>query len=47
LANTTQGLTKDDAENMAGSLKIHVKIALEVDIRIIAKIKGDVIIGIL
>jgi hypothetical protein len=44
---TITGLTKADTEDMAGSLKIHVKLALEVDIRIIARLKGDIAIGIL
>jgi hypothetical protein len=32
---------------MGGSLKVHVRLALEVDIRVIAKLKGDICIGIL
>jgi hypothetical protein len=44
---TFTGLTKADTEDMAGSLKIHVKLALEVDIRIVATLKGDIAIGIL
>ncbi|KEF51294.1 uncharacterized protein A1O9_12644 [Exophiala aquamarina CBS 119918] len=47
LQKTITGLTKGDTEDMAGSLKIHVKLALEVDIRIIARLKGDIAIGIL
>jgi len=47
LQKTFQGLTKADTEDMSGSLKVHVKLALEVDIRIIARLKGDIAIGIL
>lgn len=47
LQKTITGLTKADTDAMAGSLKIHVKLALEVDIRIIARLKGDIAIGIL
>lgn len=32
---------------MGGSLKVHVRLALEADIRIVAKVKGDICIGIL
>lgn len=32
---------------MAGSLKIHVKLNLELDIQVVAKLKGDIVIGIL
>ena len=39
-------VTKDVAD-VQGSLKIHIKLNLDVDIRIIAKIKGDIAIGIL
>lgn len=38
-------MTKQEAEDTAGSLKVHVKLALEVDIRITARIKGDIAIG--
>ena len=37
------GLSND--EDVKGSLKIHIKLDLEADIRIIAKIKGDIAIG--
>lgn len=47
LQKTITGLTKADTDAMAGSLKIHIKLALEVDIRIIARLKGDIAIGIL
>lgn len=33
-------LTKGAAEDVAGSLKVHIKIALEIDIQITARIKG-------
>ena len=39
-------LDKKAAEDVAGSLKIHVKLALEIDIQITARIKGDIAIGI-
>ncbi|KIW90127.1 uncharacterized protein Z519_09558 [Cladophialophora bantiana CBS 173.52] len=42
-----KGFSKKDIENMGGSLKVHVRLALEVDIRVIAKVKGDICIGIL
>jgi hypothetical protein len=40
-------ITKDDVKNMGGSLKVHVRLNIEVDVRVIAKIKGDIAIGIL
>ncbi|KAJ9653166.1 hypothetical protein H2198_007628 [Neophaeococcomyces mojaviensis] len=40
-------LDKKAAEDVAGSLKVHIKIALEIDIQITARIKGDIAIGIL
>jgi len=40
-------LDKKAAEDVAGSLKIHIKLALEIDIQITARIKGDIAIGIL
>lgn len=42
-----KGFSKEDIKDMGGSLKVHVRLALEVDIRIIAKVKGDICIGIL
>ena len=49
-----EGTTKDDEvksspkkDEVNGSLKIHIKIDLEADIRIIAKVKGDIAIGLL
>ena len=32
---------------MRGSLKIYIKLDLEADIRVIAKVKGDIAIGLL
>lgn len=43
-ANAGFGL---DNKDVKGSLKVHIKLDLEADIRIIAKIKGDVAIGLL
>lgn len=40
-------LDPKDVEDVKGSLKVHIKLNLEVDIRIIAKLKGDIAIGIL
>jgi hypothetical protein len=34
-------------KDVKGSLKVHIKLDLEVDIRIIARIKGDIAIGLL
>ncbi|KAJ9645118.1 hypothetical protein H2201_001086 [Coniosporium apollinis] len=42
-----QGVPMFDAEDVKGSLKIHIKLNLDADIRIIARIKGDIAIGIL
>ncbi|EON64999.1 hypothetical protein W97_04234 [Coniosporium apollinis CBS 100218] len=42
-----QGVPMFDAEDVKGSLKIHIKLNLEADIRIIARVKGDIAIGIL
>lgn len=33
-------MSKKAAEDVAGSLKVHIKIALEIDIQITARIKG-------
>ena len=38
-----EGFSKRDVENMGGSLKVHVRLALKADIRIIAEIKGDIV----
>ncbi|KAL1597653.1 hypothetical protein SLS59_007351 [Nothophoma quercina] len=43
-ANSGFGL---DGKDVKGSLKVHIKLDLEADIRIIAKIKGDIAIGLL
>ena len=34
-------------KDVKGSLKVHIKLDLEADIRIIARIKGDIAIGLL
>lgn len=36
-----------NGEEMKGSLKVYIKIDLEADIRLIAKVKGDIAIGLL
>lgn len=41
-----EGFGLDD-KDVKGSLKVHIKLDLEADIRIIAKIKGDIAIGLL
>ena len=41
------GITKQEVEDMGGSLKIHVKLALELDVQVVAKLKGDIVVGIL
>jgi len=43
----TTKITKAEVNDMGGSLKVHVRLSLEVDIRVIAKVKGDIAIGIL
>jgi len=40
-------ISKKEVQDMGGSLKVHIRLNLEVDIRIIAKVKGDIAIGIL
>jgi hypothetical protein len=45
-ANAGFGLDNKD-KDVKGSLKVHIKLDLEVDIRIIARIKGDIAIGLL
>ncbi|KIW55645.1 hypothetical protein PV05_04376 [Exophiala xenobiotica] len=42
-----RGLTKREVEEVSGSLKIHVKLNLEVDLRVQASLNGDIVIGIL
>jgi hypothetical protein len=36
-----------NGEEVKGSLKVYIKIDLEADIRLIAKVKGDIAIGLL
>ncbi|OAL45459.1 hypothetical protein IQ07DRAFT_683891 [Pyrenochaeta sp. DS3sAY3a] len=36
-----------DNKDVKGSLKVHIKLDLEADIRIIARVKGDIAIGLL
>ena len=43
----TPKVSSEDAKDVAGSLKIHIKLNLEVDVRITARVKGDIAIGIL
>jgi hypothetical protein len=45
-ANAGFGLDNKD-KDVKGSLKVHIKLDLEADIRIIARIKGDIAIGLL
>ncbi|KAK5467217.1 hypothetical protein LTS15_000189 [Exophiala xenobiotica] len=42
-----RGLTKREVEEVSGSLKIHVKLNLDVDLRVQASLNGDIVIGIL
>ncbi|KIW19599.1 hypothetical protein PV08_00172 [Exophiala spinifera] len=42
-----RGLTKEEVKEVSGSLKIHVKLNLEVDLRVQASLNGDIVIGIL
>jgi hypothetical protein len=42
-----EGFGLGDNKDVKGSLKIHIKLDLEADIRIIARVKGDIAIGIL
>jgi hypothetical protein len=44
--NAGFGLENFD-KDVKGSLKIHIKLDLDVDIRITARIKGDIAIGLL
>lgn len=41
------GFGLENGKDVKGSLKIHIKLDLEADIRIIARVKGDIAIGIL
>ncbi|KAF1937694.1 hypothetical protein EJ02DRAFT_458535 [Clathrospora elynae] len=45
-AKTDEGFGLN-GEDVKGSLKVHIKLDLEADIRIIARIKGDIAIGML
>ncbi|KAF2029609.1 hypothetical protein EK21DRAFT_112819 [Setomelanomma holmii] len=45
-ANAGFGL-ENFSKDVKGSLKVHIKLDLEADIRIIARIKGDIAIGLL
>jgi hypothetical protein len=45
-ANAGFGLDNFE-KDVKGSLKVHIKLDLEVDIKIIARIKGDIAIGLL
>jgi hypothetical protein len=40
-------INKAEANNMGGNLKAYVRLNLEADVRVIAKVKGDIVIGIL
>ena len=42
-----EGFGLDNGKDVKGSLKVHIKLDLEADIRIIARVKGDIAIGIL
>ncbi|CAO2650171.1 Nn.00g014630.m01.CDS01 [Neocucurbitaria sp. VM-36] len=44
--DTDEGFGLDN-KDVKGSLKIHIKLDLEADIRVIARIKGDIAIGLL
>ena len=41
-----KGFSNEDVKNMGGCLKVHVRLALE-DVRVVAKVKGDICIGVL
>ena len=41
------GSTKDSEDGVAGNLKVHLKLDLNADIRVIAALRGDIAIGIL
>lgn len=43
----TTKITKEEVANMGGSLRVHIRLNLEVDVRVIAKLKGDIAIGLL
>lgn len=42
-----EGFGLENGKDVKGSLKVHIKLDLEADIRIIARVKGDIAIGIL
>ncbi|KAJ4372956.1 hypothetical protein N0V83_003247 [Neocucurbitaria cava] len=44
--NADEGFGLDN-KDVKGSLKVHIKLDLEADIRVIARIKGDIAIGLL
>jgi hypothetical protein len=43
----TTKINKAEVNDMGGSLKVHIRLNIEVDVRVIAKVKGDIAIGIL
>ena len=43
----TTKITGEEVKAMGGSLKVHIRLNIEVDIRVIAKVKGDIAVGIL
>jgi len=42
-----RALTKREVDEVSGSLKVHVKLNLEVDLRVTAALNGDLVVGIL
>ena len=42
-----EGFGLDNGSDVKGSLKVHIKLDLEADIKIYARIRGDIAIGIL
>jgi hypothetical protein len=44
---SNEGFGLDNGSDVKGSLKVHIKLDLEADIKIYARIKGDIAIGIL
>ncbi|KAH6870490.1 hypothetical protein BKA58DRAFT_440037 [Alternaria rosae] len=44
---TTEGFGLDNGSDVKGSLKVHIKLDLEADIKVYARIRGDIAIGIL
>ncbi|KAL1792883.1 hypothetical protein ACET3X_009390 [Alternaria dauci] len=43
----SEGFGLDNGSDVKGSLKVHIKLDLEADIKIYARIRGDIAIGIL